>query len=358
MELPLPVMSGDADSTWSDSHAMDSDDSRLAADMIVRSTAWIRADSSSSSRSTLVSEISAASHLSAGQLSPISIGVDIPGAVSDVDRYPLTASTSLSSAPTLDNTTSLSSPTLENSTSPSSNSEPRDICADGHDHSHAHGGHHGNHGHDHSHYEDAANDHMDTAGDMQWDVDMTDDVIIPKLEPMEDDTFRFDDLDETPANPEPTDTTAPNASTKVKRPRGRPRKLSIVPTAPTNPGKIAKGRSKTGCVTCRKRKKKCDEAKPRCKSGRDILEPIIHNFGREILTCAVGMNCEKNAVVCEGYPEKQIWKSGKEKAEEGKSYERFYQPSCLPSVAYHPKSRAPEESEPSSYHHAAHLHGP
>lgn len=29
------------------------------------------------------------------------------------------------------------------------------------------------------------------------------------------------------------------------------------------------------------------------------------------------MNCEKNAVVCEGYHEKQIWKSGKEKAEEG-----------------------------------------
>jgi hypothetical protein len=31
------------------------------------------------------------------------------------------------------------------------------------------------------------------------------------------------------------------------------------------------------------------------------------------------MNCEKNAVVCEGYHEKQIWKSGREKAEEGKS---------------------------------------
>lgn len=29
------------------------------------------------------------------------------------------------------------------------------------------------------------------------------------------------------------------------------------------------------------------------------------------------MNCEKNAVLCEGYPEKQIWKSGKERAEEG-----------------------------------------
>lgn len=31
------------------------------------------------------------------------------------------------------------------------------------------------------------------------------------------------------------------------------------------------------------------------------------------------MNCEKNAVVCEGYPEKQLWKSGKERAAEGKS---------------------------------------
>jgi hypothetical protein len=29
------------------------------------------------------------------------------------------------------------------------------------------------------------------------------------------------------------------------------------------------------------------------------------------------MNCEKNSVFCEGYPEKQIWKSGKERAEEG-----------------------------------------
>lgn len=30
------------------------------------------------------------------------------------------------------------------------------------------------------------------------------------------------------------------------------------------------------------------------------------------------MNCEKNAVVCEGYNEKTIWKSGKEKADEGR----------------------------------------
>ncbi len=30
-----------------------------------------------------------------------------------------------------------------------------------------------------------------------------------------------------------------------------------------------------------------------------------------------GLNCEKNAVVCEGYHEKTLWKSGREKAEEG-----------------------------------------
>ncbi|OBT93486.1 hypothetical protein VE01_08691 [Pseudogymnoascus verrucosus] len=76
----------------------------------------------------------------------------------------------------------------------------------------------------------------------------------------------------------------------AKRPRGRPRKHPVVPESLN---KITKGRSKTGCITCRKRKKKCDEAKPRCN------------------------NCEKNAVVCEGYPERAIWKSGKEKAEEG-----------------------------------------
>jgi hypothetical protein len=42
-------------------------------------------------------------------------------------------------------------------------------------------------------------------------------------------------------------------------------------------------------------------------------------LGRLLTTSASGMNCEKNAVVCEGYPEKQIWKSGRERAEEGMS---------------------------------------
>lgn len=45
------------------------------------------------------------------------------------------------------------------------------------------------------------------------------------------------------------------------------------------------------------------------------------------------MNCEKNAVICEGYPEKQIWKSGKERAEEGESNR-----SCACAVARLPAS--------------------
>ncbi len=35
------------------------------------------------------------------------------------------------------------------------------------------------------------------------------------------------------------------------------------------------------------------------------------------------MNCEKNSVRCEGYPEKTIWKSGKEKAEEGEDKQLY-----------------------------------
>ncbi|RCI11349.1 hypothetical protein L249_7608 [Ophiocordyceps polyrhachis-furcata BCC 54312] len=65
-------------------------------------------------------------------------------------------------------------------------------------------------------------------------------------------------------------------SSRQKRPRGRPRKTwlaSTTSTSSTSATKTTNGRSKTGCITCRKRKKKCDEAKPRC------------------------MNCEKNAVI-------------------------------------------------------------
>ena len=51
-------------------------------------------------------------------------------------------------------------------------------------------------------------------------------------------------------------------ATNPKKRRGRPRKN---PPSPANSmAKVAKGRSKTGCLTCRRRKKKCDEGKPAC----------------------------------------------------------------------------------------------
>lgn len=50
------------------------------------------------------------------------------------------------------------------------------------------------------------------------------------------------------------------APATVPRKRGRPRKHPL-PT-PGGQAKVTKGRSKTGCITCRRRKKKCDETKP------------------------------------------------------------------------------------------------
>ncbi|KAI3334634.1 fungal-specific transcription factor domain-containing protein [Ustulina deusta] len=126
--------------------------------------------------------------------------------------------------------------------------------------------------------------------DANWEHGADDGLTVPKIEPVEDDYFRMDDVQEAPRTLVPRPDRPSSGQPKTKRPRGRPRKHPVN-TQVVN-SKIAKGRSKTGCITCRKRKKKCDEAKPRC------------------------LNCEKNAVVCEGYHEKTLWKSGREKAEE------------------------------------------
>jgi hypothetical protein len=81
--------------------------------------------------------------------------------------------------------------------------------------------------------------------------------IIPKLEETE---LQLADVkeeqfhDDTPISPtEPV---------RIRRARGRPR--IHPPRSPTALAKQAKARSKTGCTTCRKRKKKCDETKPFC----------------------------------------------------------------------------------------------
>ncbi|KAI0128015.1 fungal-specific transcription factor domain-containing protein [Xylariales sp. AK1849] len=175
-------------------------------------------------------------------------------------------------------------------------------------------------------YSDGA-DGEDAEHDVHWEQSPDDVLAIPKLEPLEDDDFHMDDLKEAPRTPKP-DSSVSSQGPKAKRPRGRPRKHPLAAHVSTN--KVAKGRSKTGCITCRKRKKKCDEAKPRC------------------------MNCEKNAVVCEGYNEKTIWKSGKEKAAQDR-----YSTQSLPAITLQPIFQGVETPEDMVFlnHYINHLSG-
>ncbi|EFE31932.1 C6 transcription factor, putative [Trichophyton benhamiae CBS 112371] len=119
---------------------------------------------------------------------------------------------------------------------------------------------------------------------------MHEEDVVPKIEEIEDEEDGTVPLSLHHGEPQDGKSDVPPSPTAcVPRKRGRPRKHP-----PPVPGqaKVTKGRSKTGCITCRRRKKKCDETKPAC------------------------LNCQKNAVVCEGYPVKEVWKSGKQKIEE------------------------------------------
>ena len=101
--------------------------------------------------------------------------------------------------------------------------------------------------------------------DVHWEEGSDDILTVPKIEPV-DDEFDFDDLKAAPLAPDLPSETSHGTEVKQKRPRGRPRKHPLTPVVSAS--KITKGRSKTGCITCRKRKKKCDEAKPRCKFNK------------------------------------------------------------------------------------------
>lgn len=118
--------------------------------------------------------------------------------------------------------------------------------------------------------------------------DESPDALHPKIEELDEDGEVLMSVKQSDNHPADDATNAVIAN--MPRKRGRPRKHPL-PT-PGGQVKIAKGRSKTGCITCRRRKKKCDETKPAC------------------------LNCQKNAVVCEGYPPKEIWRSGKQKLED------------------------------------------
>ena len=95
--------------------------------------------------------------------------------------------------------------------------------------------------------------------DVNWEDQDEDMLLLPKLEPLDDDV----DMTGVKDNAVPETPSASTSPVTTKRPRGRPRKHPKV--NPDSVVKVAKGRSKTGCITCRKRKKKCDEAKPGCE---------------------------------------------------------------------------------------------
>lgn len=103
--------------------------------------------------------------------------------------------------------------------------------------------------------------------------------VVPKLEDLEAESalHKLEDAKPTITNDQVVLPPAP-------RKRGRPRKYPIVEQK-----KASHARSKTGCGTCRRRKKKCDETRPICQ------------------------NCEKNNVVCDGYEDRKPWQSGKQK---------------------------------------------
>lgn len=282
MDCSFPVVSGDGGMRWSDSHCMNSNDVQP-----IGLPPWMGSLSTSSASVSASSSTMSFAHT--GQLSPISNGADLP-----------------SRAP--DNSASLGSPSQSAPSATVAHAGPPPAFPQAWAMAYT--------GSEQDSEQSAGGDRRGSHSDVSWEQGSDDMLLVPKPEPMDDDDFCMDDLKEAPLTPVATASNLVQVleQPKPKRPRGRPRKHPLMPNAGTN--KITKGRSKTGCLTCRKRKKKCDEAKPRCKSiGRHTA--AAHRRMVPLTLSLSGMNCEKNAVVCEGYPEKQIWKSGKERAEEG-----------------------------------------
>lgn len=98
----------------------------------------------------------------------------------------------------------------------------------------------------------------DSQSDGRRDSRTSLDDIVPKVEVAELELADVkEETDDTPISPtEPV---------RIRRARGRPR--IHPPRSPTTLSKQAKARSKTGCTTCRKRKKKCDETRPFCENN-------------------------------------------------------------------------------------------
>jgi hypothetical protein len=101
--------------------------------------------------------------------------------------------------------------------------------------------------------------------------------IVPKIEETE---LQLADVKEEASTEETP--ISPTEPARIRRARGRPR--IHPPRSPSSLSKQAKARSKTGCTTCRKRKKKCDETKPFCNSPSTIRSFPYLTQGRSVVS--------------------------------------------------------------------------
>ncbi|KAK3316724.1 hypothetical protein B0H66DRAFT_605000 [Apodospora peruviana] len=89
------------------------------------------------------------------------------------------------------------------------------------------------------------------------------------------------------------------------------RRDGVIQSDPKKRKRNFSNRTKTGCLTCRKRKKKCDEAKPECELGTGIssmfcpqgpVRGLRAGVHAAALTVPPGSNCIRGGFVCAGYP--------------------------------------------------------
>ncbi|KAI9755364.1 MAG: Maltose acetyltransferase [Lichina confinis] len=82
--------------------------------------------------------------------------------------------------------------------------------------------------------------------------------------------------------------------------------------------RVFSNRTKTGCMTCRRRKKKCDEKKPECEFlvipvpfAANPSKTLVRVFRRPaamlMVICPKGNNCLRGGFVCEGYNSRIEW---------------------------------------------------
>lgn len=69
--------------------------------------------------------------------------------------------------------------------------------------------------------------------------------------------------------------------------------------------RVFSNRTKTGCMTCRRRKKKCDEQHPACKPWLKPASP--QKFVWPTADDSIGNNCIRGNFPCEGYSVRSTW---------------------------------------------------